>query len=240
MDLILKQNSPQSIDTKCSETLSLTVPGVVLRRLTSCYPDDLLGNKTNALDELLYILLSLQTNEQLYCRSYAAFKTKFPRWDLVALASVERVKQTIRESGLAEQKARHICAIARRLKSDFGRVTLAPLKKMSVDEAESYMVSLPGVGIKTARCVLMYSLGHTVFPVDIHCARIMNRLGLVNWNGRRLETIANAAQDAIPSDLRRQFHILLVQHGREVCRSTPECSRCVLTDLCPSAFNQQL
>lgn len=136
------------------------LPVIVSARLTKHYPATRLGNKSNALDELLYIILSLQTNEQLYARSYRAFKKEFPRWDTVPDASIRRISKVIRDSGLAKQRARHIQAIAQKLRQKFGRVTLAPRKRMTTEEAERFMLALPGVGIKTARCVLMYSLGH--------------------------------------------------------------------------------
>lgn len=208
---------------------------IISERLTKHYPPTRLGNKTNALDELLYIILSLQTNEQLYARSYRAFKNAFPRWDTVPDVPVRQITKVIRDSGLAAQKARHIHAISQKLRHEFGRVTLSPLKRMTTDEAEKFMLALPGVGIKTARCVLMYSLGHDVFPVDIHCARILDRLRLIDWNGKRLESVANAAQDAIPVILRKQLHVQFVQHGREICRAKPKCSSCILSDLCPSS-----
>jgi endonuclease III len=209
--------------------------GEIASLLQNKYPATNLGNKTNPLDELLFILLSLQTNEDLYIRSYAAFKKAFPKWDDVVNTKVSKIERVIQESGLAKQKAVHIHSIAKKLRADFGRVTLAPLRRMDSTEAERYLLSLPGVGIKTARCVLMYALGHDVFPVDTHCARVMDRLQLITWNGKRLETVANAAQEIVPPDLRKHLHILLVQHGRSVCRSKPNCYSCVLAATCPSA-----
>lgn len=209
--------------------------GEIASLLQNAYPDTHLGNKTNPLDELLFILLSLQTNEELYVRSYAAFKKAFPKWDDVAITKVSKIQRVIQESGLAKQKAAHIHSIAKRLRSDFGRVTLSPLRRMDSAEAEQYLLSLPGVGVKTARCVLMYALDHEVFPVDLHCARIMDRLGLIQWQGNRLDSIANMAQDIVPKHLRKRLHIRLVQHGREVCRAKPNCNSCVLADLCAYA-----
>src|SRR5207245_8838147 len=98
---------------------------------------------------------------------------------------------------------------------------LNPIAKMRTKIAESYLCSLPGVGIKTARCVLMYSLQRPVFPADTHCLRIMERLGWIHWSDRRRELMADVAQAGIPPGLRRVLHIPFVQAGRATCNSQP-------------------
>lgn len=207
----------------------------IQKRLAAAYPVSNLGNKRNPLDELLYIILSLQTNEELYKRSYACFKRQFSSWEQVADSTVDQLEKTIRDSGLAAQKSRNLISIARKLRNDFGRVSLSSIKEMTTEDAESYLLSFPGVGLKTARCVLMYSMDRAVFPVDTHCARIMQRLGLIEGFGKRLEQIANEAQNVVPISIRKDFHVLLIQHGRKVCKSRPKCSACVLSEICPSA-----
>jgi endonuclease-3 len=111
---------------------------------------------------------------------------------------------------------------------------LSALRRMTTADAEAYLCSLPGVGVKSARCVLMYSLGREVFPVDIHSLRIMHRLGWVDWQGQRAESVADAAQRGVPPGLRKALHALLVQHGRLVCKSRPRCASCILRAMCPS------
>jgi len=107
------------------------------------------------------------------------------------------------------------------------------LRRMETDEAESYLTSLPGIGIKTARCILMYSLNREVFPADVHCYRIMERLGWLVWQGRTSRTIADFAQQCVPPHLRRNLHIRFVQHGRHICTSrVPKCGICILNNLC--------
>ena len=203
--------------------------------LRPAYPNSNLGNKNNPLDEVAYIILSGQTDYELTQRTYSQFKRRFRRWDEVADAPLRTIAEVIGIGGLSHQKARYLKQIACRLRAECGRVSLRSVKKMPTDEAEAYLRTLPGVGVKTARCVLLYSLARAVFPADVHCLRVMTRLGWLQWNRQRGESLADAAQDGVPPPLRRLLHIRLVQHGRAVCKARPDCLVCVLRDCCPSA-----
>src|SRR5689334_25040180 len=103
---------------------------------------------------------------------------------------------------------------------------------MDSETLESYLAGVPGVGLKTARCVMMYALDRAVFPVDTHCMRLFVNLGLIE--GRmRFEYAQDLLQDAVPAEIRRTLHVNTVAHGREVCVPRSEkCERCVLVDLC--------
>ncbi len=202
-------------------------------RLKASYPSSDLGNPKDPLDNLIYIILSGQTNESHYQQSFSAFKRKFPRWKQVLEARTRTIAASISSGGLARQKARYIKGILRQLCQDFGRPTLKPIRRMSIEEAEKYLVRLPGVGIKSARCVLMYTMHRSVFPVDVHCRRIMDRLGWISGDNRRAEDLADEAQQLVPPPLRRTLHVGFVRHGRAVCTPrNPNCDRCCLSDLC--------
>lgn len=219
----------------------------VAELLESEYKLSRLGNKSNPLDELAYVLLCIRTSEAKLQEVYEAFKQRFPRWSEVAEASLPDIAKVISQGGLARQKARHLRAIARKLRRDFGRVTLRPLHDYSTQEAEEYLCSLPGVGIKAARCVLMYAMGRPVFPADTHCLRIMARLGWIDGRAasyrefaemtqgcdRVASYIADAAQQGLPPALRHPLHVFFVQHGRQICRPRPFCGDCVLREVCP-------
>ena len=209
----------------------------VAKHLAMAYPDSDLGNRANPLDELAFIILSGQTEASLAKTTYLGFKRQFPRWDDVANARLRSLEASIHGGGLGHQKARYLREIARLTKADFGRATLAPLRRMSTTQAELYLCGLPGVGVKSARCVLLYSLQRDVFPADVHCLRVMTRLGWIGWHGERGEELADPSQQKIPPSLRRLLHVKLVQHGRAVCRSRPNCPSCVLNRCCPSADN---
>jgi DNA (cytosine-5)-methyltransferase 1 len=205
----------------------------VALRLAAAYPKTDLGNPKDALDDLIFIVLSSQTSESNYQGTYLALKTHFPKWDDLASAKVSAIAKVIESGGLSKQKAKHIKRIIEKLIQDWGKPTLAPLQKMHDNEAEQYLKSLPGVGIKTARCVMMYALNRDVFPADVHCLRIMKRLGWLEHENRRASLLADPAQNLIPVHLRRSLHVNLVQHGRSVCTPRkPKCDKCCLNDLC--------
>lgn len=193
------------------------------------------GNRANALDELIYIILSAQTDEGKYRITFSQIKRRFRSWAEVTPLDELEIEQLIRPSGLSRYKAKYIVELLARLRNDFGKPTLAPLKRLSNQQAEAYLCSLPGVSLKTARCVLMYSLNRPVFPVDTHAFRILNRLGIVDLP-QPIRKWHNVVQDIVPTDIRYDLHVTLLAHGRQVCKaSNPECGRCNLASLCAFA-----
>jgi endonuclease III len=187
-----------------------------------------LGNKPDPLDELIFIVLTTMT-QYGPMEIFDDLKRAFPSWDgLLGDDADVRLRATIARGGLVNQKAPQILAIARRLKADFGRVTLDPLRELDDAHCETYLCSLPRVGKKVARCVMMYSLGREVLPVDAHVLRVSKRIGLLP------ETISwakahDAIEEVVAPDLRYALHVGLVVHGREVCTyRNPKCQECVL------------
>jgi len=209
----------------------------VARRLTAQYDDFAHHNKSNPLSELLFILCSIRTGHLGYEESYRCLTRRFRTFNELACASRVAISQTLVPSGLELQKADYIVAIMDRLKADFGRPTLSPLRHMPNEECERFLVSLPGVGKKTARCVMLYSLGRAVFPVDTHCWRIGRRLGWVRrtrLDGSCSPKDMDRFQRKIPTGLRFGLHVNMVSLGREICQSRrPRCGECPLGDLCP-------
>jgi len=104
---------------------------------------------------------------------------------------------------------------------------------LTAEEAEAYLTSLPGVGIKTAKCVLMYSLGREVLPVDTHVLRVATRLDLVNPDTTRSQAHRLLEAEIPPKD-RYAFHVNALAHGRAVCKARePDCPSCPLKAECP-------
>jgi endonuclease III len=203
-------------------------------RLKPLYGSPRLNNKEDPLDELFFILLSLRTTYWSFERVYEGFAAKFRPWRLLLNADEEEVAATIRLAGISRTRARTFLALARRLQQDFGDVTLEPLRTRSVGEVEKYLLSLPGVGVKTARCVMMYSLGMDVAPVDTHTTRVAARLGLLGDETPK-EKIHGEMDALVAPGLAYDFHTNFVAHGRAICRSRdPQCQDCVLNDICPT------
>ena len=208
----------------------------VSRVLSLQYGDWQHYNRKNPLDELLFIICSIQTNEDLYRHTFANLKKNFPTFQSLNQASERQIAKSIAEGGLATQKARAIKQILKEISDRFGRPTLAPLKLMPDSERERFLISLPGVGLKTARCVMMYALGSQVFPVDLHCWRICRRLGWVRATRRNKSCSKKdmvRTQKKIPPALRFRLHVNMVSHGRTVCTAeNPACSSCCIRRFC--------
>ncbi len=210
----------------------------VAELLEAEYHSPRLGNKRNPLNELLYIKLSLRTTGPSFERVYADFKRRFPKWEDVYQAEIKEVAEALFNAGLSNQKARNLKNILHRLKSDFGKVSLSSLKDLSDKEVEDYLFSLPGVGKKSARCIMLYSFDRKVFSVDAHCFRIIKRLGWVKQEIKYNDKIADKIQEMIPSRLRYSLHVNMVAHGRALCLERhPKCKVCPLLKLCP--FGQE-
>jgi endonuclease III len=142
------------------------------------------------------------------------------------------VADAIRPGGIADVKARRIQDILREIESREGVPNLDRLSELSDVEAEGYLRSLPGVGPKTAACVLLFSLGRPAFPIDTHVHRVAGRLGLVRPSATP-EVAHRELAPAVPPDIRYSFHVGLIRHGREICKPRmPRCSSCALFDLC--------
>lgn len=202
--------------------------GLLARR----YANPRHGNKQNPLDELVYITLSTRTSESVFRRIYRDLKKAFPSWDDVDGRRIGEVHRILSPGGLSALKAYQLLGIFSGLRREFGRATLAPLKALTNEEAERFLTSLPGVGKKIAKCVLMYSLGRHVLPVDVHTHRVAVRLGLQAKH--RPDTSQDLIEAQVPPQLRYGFHVNAVAHGRTVCLpSKPLCAVCVLRQYCP-------
>jgi endonuclease III len=209
----------------------------VAAALKASYRDFNHHNLKNPLDELLFIICSTKTGEASYRSTYRALKQTFPTHLRVAEAPAEYIARPMASGGLSNQKAKAIREIYDVLVEKFGEPTLAPLRKMSDADAESFLLSLPGVGKKVARCVMMYSLGRQVFPVDTHCWRIARRLGWVRPTQKDKHCAPrdmDRLQAKIPPELRHSLHVNMISLGREICTpANPRCNECPIFAYCP-------
>jgi endonuclease III len=188
-------------------------------------------NKRNALNELLFIILSLRTDERIYLPLYKDFKNNYPKWSDVYQASQEEIANTIYKGGLAKQKARWIKEILYEIKK-YGEFSFNYINSFDDSSMEEYLTSLPGVGIKTARCVMMFSFNRLVLPVDTHTYRISRRVGLIG-NLTSENKIHHILHDIVPAKIRYRYHVNCVAHGRSICKAIkPNCENCVINELC--------
>ncbi|HEV2376585.1 MAG TPA: endonuclease III [Streptosporangiaceae bacterium] len=187
------------------------------------------------IDQVVGTVLSQHTSDINSDRAFAQLKKRFPSWDQVAHAPADEVEDAIRCGGIASQKTRRIKEILDAIAQREGRIDLSRLHDLDDQAAESYLTSLPGVGPKTAACVLVFSMGRAAFPIDTHVHRIVTRLGWVPAN-----TTADKAYRTlgprVPPDIRYDLHAAMITHGRTVCHAQrPRCDTCVLLDRCPYA-----
>jgi endonuclease-3 len=179
--------------------------------------------------ELIKTVLSQHTNDRNRDRAFAALRERFPEWEEVRDAPVSEVEEAIRPGGLGKQKAPRIQAILEQLGE---HPNLDWTKTAPPAESMAYLDSLPGVGRKTAACVLMFSWGIPEIPVDVHVHRVGGRLGF--FPGKTSFERAHDEMQAIvdPADA-YELHMSLIRHGREVCRPKPRCGECELRRMCP-------
>jgi endonuclease-3 len=191
--------------------------------------------RLDPLDELVLTILSQNTSDVNRDRAWTSLRARYPTWAAVASARPRGVAAAIRPGGLANIKAPRIIAVLREIRRREGSFDLGWMREASDREVEEYLLSLPGVGPKTAACVLAFSLGRAVLPVDTHVARVATRLGLLA--PRAPSGVAHRTLvEMVPAPLRVPMHVGLIRHGRAVCRAgRPRCEICPLRDLCPTA-----
>lgn len=204
----------------------------ITEKLESIYKSPCHGNKSNPLDELIYIILSIQTTSPSYQRVYKKLKSHVGSWKNIQAIKLTTLKSIIKDAGLSNQKAPRIKQIINRLISDFGKPSLNDLKDFPDDEIEKYLMSLPGVGIKTAKCVMMYSFSREVLPVDTHIMRVSKRLGLVHQD-TRYSKIHEQLENIVSPGNRYSFHVNVLAHGQTICSAKdPKCIECCIRRTC--------
>jgi endonuclease III len=205
----------------------------ILDRLRDRYGPPSVHRRLAPLDELVLTILSQNTSDTNCERAYASMRARFPEWSDVRDADTADLEEALRPGGLARQKAPRIQAVLRELSADGGPPRLGWAAELAPADAMARLESLPGVGPKTASCVLLFSLDVPVMPVDTHVGRVARRLGLIPE--RMADGPAHAALTALVPDARMlEAHLLLITHGRRICVARrPRCGERPLLDLCP-------
>jgi endonuclease III len=183
------------------------------------------------IDELILTVLSQNTNDRNRDVAYDRLRDRYRSWDAVRDAPVAEIEDAIRPGGLAPTKAVRIKQILEAIgDDDLGWLADAPL-----DEGRDFLTDLPGVGRKTAACVLLFAYGRPDVPVDTHVYRVGSRLGLwrekasfAEAHDEMLRLVADDGQEAY------ETHVLLIRHGRRTCSArSPACAECPLRRMCP-------
>ena len=197
-----------------------------LRKRYPQKPDMDLGN---ADDSLIATIMSARTTDVQVLKMFPGFRKKFPTWKKLAAADLRDIAAAMNTIGLYRNKAKSLKALANKLLTDFdGKVPRTMVE----------LVTLPGVGRKTASCVLSYAFKVPSIAVDTHVFRITRRLG---WTkGKTPEKVEEDVKNILPTKLWSDVNRTMVRFGREICigGKKPKCWMCPLVKWC--AFSPKI
>ncbi len=201
-------------------------------RLRSVYGRPVARPHGRGLDELVLTVLSQSTSDRNRDVAFVRLRDRLPTWEDVRDAPVEVVEEAIRPGGISRVKSVRIQAMLEALGDP---LELDWLARASPEAGRSALVALPGVGRKTAACVLLFAYGKRDVPVDTHVGRVGARLGLLPAAGTS-DALHDAMLALTPRGAELELHVNLLRHGRRTCvAQRPRCERCVLRRSCPSA-----
>jgi endonuclease-3 len=199
-------------------------------RLAEEYPDlEITLDWSSPLELLVSTILSAQTTDERVREVTGELFERCRTAEDYAEIDREELEEIVRPTGFFRNKAKHLQETARILVEEHGG---------EVPDTMEELVELPGVARKTANVVLSNAFGkHEGVVVDTHVKRVSRRLGLATH--KTASAIEKDLMEVLPRELWRPFAWRLILHGRAVChgRRDPECGRCALSDLCPSAFS---
>ena len=185
------------------------------------------------LDELVLTILSQNTNDRNRDVAYVRLRARFPGWAAVAAAPVEEIEEAIRPGGISKVKSLRIKSMLAVIEAETGGLDLEFLAAAPRAEAIEFLERLPGVGRKTAACVLLFAFDRPEMPVDTHVYRVCTRLGLLRPKAS-FEEAHDVMRDATEPDDVFELHVNLIRHGRRICTArNPACPECPLLGVCP-------
>ncbi len=200
-------------------------------RLAEVYGVPVAAPHGDAIAELVLTVLSQSTNDRNRDVAYLRLRERFPTWQAVRDAPLEEIEEAIRPGGISKVKSARIQAILRAIGDP---LDLEWMRSAPVVQSQEYLCALPGVGRKTAACVLLFSFGLRDVPVDTHVSRVGTRLGLLRPKAPSRE-LHDAMLALTPPGAELELHVNLLRHGRRTCHAQrPACRECTLRRICPS------
>ena len=227
----------------------------VRERLREVYGIPLMRPHGDPIAELILTVLSQSTNDRNRDVAYLRLRERFATWEAVRDAPVTEVEEAIRPGGISKVKSARIQAILGAISASSPEgdrpgapagsaasradreLSLSWLRDAPLEHARDYLVSLPGVGRKTAACVLLFAYGLHDVPVDTHVSRVGMRLRLLR-PGAPFEELHDQMLALTPPAQGLELHVNLLRHGRRTCHArSPACGECALARMCPSRDN---
>lgn len=188
----------------------------------------------HGLDELILTVLSQSTSDRNRDVAFLRLRARFDGWAAVRDAPNADVEAAIRPGGISKVKSARIQAILRELGDP---PSIDHLADASVEQGRAELTALPGVGRKTAACVLLFAYGKRDVPVDTHVSRVGTRLGLLRA-GAPFEELHDTMLELTPRGQELELHVNLLRHGRRTCQARrPQCDECALLRMCPTGYN---
>lgn len=191
------------------------------------------GPRVDAVSELVLTILSQNTADVNSFRAFTALRERYADWDAVLAAPTDELEEVIRPGGLAPTKSRRIQHVLAEVHdATHGTWDLSFLGEWPLEKARDWLISLPGIGRKTAAIVLLFNFGRPQLPVDTHVHRVASRLGMLPPR-TPLVRAHDLLEEVLEPDEMYPFHVELIRHGRDTCRAPrPICGLCPLTDVC--------
>jgi endonuclease III len=210
----------------------------VHERLRAVYGAPLMRPHGHPIAELVLTVLSQSTNDRNRDVAFLRLRQRLPTWELVRDATLAEVEEAIRPGGISKVKSVRIQQILRSIsegrRGQGDELSLDWVPEVDLEQAREYLVSLPGVGRKTAACVLLFAFGLRDVPVDTHVSRVGMRLGLLR-PGAPFEELHDEMLALTPPGEELELHVNLLRHGRRTCHArVPDCAGCALARMCPS------
>ena len=195
----------------------------IIKLLKQEYPNaDTRLHFSNRLELLIAVVLSAQSTDEQVNKVTPELFSRFNSAQELAAMDIEELEELIRGVGLYKNKARHIKGLAEKIAVDYDG---------KVPDTFDELLKLPGVGRKSANVMLSVGFDQPGLGVDTHVKRVARRLGITSEKNSNL--IEKDLKQVIPVSLWSDSHHLLIAHGRAVCQARkPQCSNCILVDLC--------
>ena len=208
----------------------------IIKLLSAEYGEKRWRRQQSPIAVLVQTILSQNTSDRNSGKAFEQLLASFDGWEDMSSASVDVISHSIKAGGLGVVKARYIKQALEEIRRRRGDFELDFLSKLPVGEARDWLRQLPGVGMKTASCVLLFSLGMPALPVDTHVFRVARRLRLIDFQVS-VEQAHVMLENLVPPRDVYKFHVLLIEHGRRICKAQqPRCGGCVLREVCPGKY----
>ena len=186
----------------------------------------------DGISELILTILSQNTADRNSGQAFAKLMNYFGNWENIRKAQLSEIKKQITIGGMSNIKSKNIKTVLNIVNQEVENYNLYFLTNLKRKEALNWLTALPGVGKKTASCVMLFAYGVPFIPVDTHVERIVKRIGFVK---KKVNTkdVQEELEQIFEKEKYGIFHLSLIEHGRKICQAkNPLCNECIIQDLC--------